>query len=402
MSEKWNYVLAIIKTKETYDNLKESLSDIKTEMAQLNEIEVDNVKYKIKYFIEGDWKFLACICSLGAANQDYACICSKFPREERYNVTKTLSLIDRHYGTGTCEKIANHSRAKKYNCNSCPFFDFIPMDHVIIDTLHLFLRISDNLFELLIRELKRQDAIDKVKTFPCGFNREKYKHMAGYEHFLRQTGVSFEWRVESNTKKLEYRDLTGPEKLHVIQNINIQALLPNFEDHKKLEKPWNDFMEIIEDLKLDFPTDEPIASLTAKIKSWFQQFLSLYQAKDVTPYMHALYHHIPEYLKLYINVAHFNQQGMEKYSNIPSKDYFRSSNHRGIAALEQLFMKKQRVQFLEAAGCERVKKSNKCSNCQDHGHTIKTCTMKCKLYDYAICFGHLEKVDRKWVQKCTL
>ena len=44
MSEKGNYVLAIVKTKETYDNLKESLSDIKTEMAQLKEIEVDNGK----------------------------------------------------------------------------------------------------------------------------------------------------------------------------------------------------------------------------------------------------------------------------------------------------------------------------------------------------------------------
>ena len=72
MSEKGNYVLAIIKTKETYDNLKESLSVIKTEMAQLNEIDVDYVKYKIEYFIGGDWKFQACICSLGAANQDYA------------------------------------------------------------------------------------------------------------------------------------------------------------------------------------------------------------------------------------------------------------------------------------------------------------------------------------------
>ena len=64
--------------------------------------------------------------------------------------------------------------------------------------------------------------------------------------------------------------------------------------------------------------------------------------------MHALYHHIPEFLKLYINVAHFNQQGMEKYTDIAAKDYFRSSNHRGIAALEQLFFKKLRVQFLEA------------------------------------------------------
>ena len=124
--------------------------------------------------------------------------------------------------------------------------------------------------------------------------------------------------MEPNTKKLEYRDLTGPEKLRVIQNINFQALLPNFEDHKKLEKIWNDFMEIIGDLKLDLPTDEPIAALTAKVKSWFQQFLSLYQAKDVTPYMHALYHHIPEFLKLYINVAHFKQQGMEKYNEIAS------------------------------------------------------------------------------------
>ena len=35
------------------------------------------------------------------------------------------------------------------------------------------------------------------------------------------------------------------------------------------------------DLKLDFPTDEPTTALTAKkTKSWFRQFLSLYQAKD--------------------------------------------------------------------------------------------------------------------------
>ena len=28
--------------------------------------------------------------------------------------------------------------------------------------------------------------------------------------------------------------------------------------------------------------------------------------------------------------------------------------------------------------------------------------MKCKLCDYAVCCGHLEKVHKKWVQKCTL
>ena len=124
-------------------------------------------------------------------------------------------------------------------------------------------------------------------------------------------------------------------------------------------------MDIIGDLKLDFTTNESIAQLSMKIKSWFQQFLHLYQAKDVTPYMHALCHHIPEFLKVYHNVAYFNQQGIEKYNDIASKDYFRSSNHRGIAALEQLFLKKQRIQFLEATGCERVKNSVTCSNCEN-------------------------------------
>lgn len=52
------------------------------------------------------------------------------------------------------------------------------MDHVVIDTLHLFLQISDNLIELLIREMRKQDTVDKVNSFPSGFNREEYKHMA--------------------------------------------------------------------------------------------------------------------------------------------------------------------------------------------------------------------------------
>ena len=34
----------------TYDNLKENLVDIRTEMAHLKEIKVDNVKYTIEYY----------------------------------------------------------------------------------------------------------------------------------------------------------------------------------------------------------------------------------------------------------------------------------------------------------------------------------------------------------------
>ena len=55
MSEKGNYVLAIIKKQRL-------VTDIETEMSQLRQIELDNVKYQIDYFFRVDWKFLACIC----------------------------------------------------------------------------------------------------------------------------------------------------------------------------------------------------------------------------------------------------------------------------------------------------------------------------------------------------
>lgn len=63
------------------------------------------------------------------------------------------------------QEIGKHAKSKRYNCKTNPLFNFISIENVVIDTLHLLLRISDNLIELLIRELRRKDAMDKVSTF---------------------------------------------------------------------------------------------------------------------------------------------------------------------------------------------------------------------------------------------
>ena len=49
---------------------------------------------------------------------------------------------------------SNHTISKKYGCIYQPLFPSIPIDRVIPDILHLFLRISDILINLLILELK--------------------------------------------------------------------------------------------------------------------------------------------------------------------------------------------------------------------------------------------------------
>ena len=181
---------------------------------------------EIEYFLGGDWKFLALVCGLGRANEDYACVWCKCPRQQQWDTSKKWSINDPTFAARTIDKIARFSTGKKFNCKARPLFDFIPVDHVIIDTLHLFLRISDVLIDLLIRELTKSDAIEKNKTFSDGFPRDKYKHMASYEEFVKSIGISFNFRINKESKKLECRDLTGPEKLKLFQNINIPALLP--------------------------------------------------------------------------------------------------------------------------------------------------------------------------------
>lgn len=86
MSEKGSYVLAILKTTESYDNLKESLFNLTIEMSKLSKVEVGGKHYNIEYFSGGDWKFLACVRGLGAANQDHACIWCKCPRNLRHDI----------------------------------------------------------------------------------------------------------------------------------------------------------------------------------------------------------------------------------------------------------------------------------------------------------------------------
>ena len=191
MNEKGNYLLAIVKEKESYDILSVGLPDLAREMEQLKEIKAEGSIYKIEYFLGRDWKFLASVCGIGAANGDYACIWCKRPKLQRHDINKVSSIMDTEFGTRTLNEIRDNSKSKKCNCIHAPLFPFIPLNHIIIDSLCLYLRICDNLIQLLIRQLKVCDAIDKKKTFTDNFARHKYKHMAGYEGYLQSIGILF-------------------------------------------------------------------------------------------------------------------------------------------------------------------------------------------------------------------
>ena len=108
-----------------------------------------------------------------------------------------------------------------------PLFTTIPLTNVVIDNLHLFLRIADVLINLLILELKSHDAIDKNKSF-TSFDAEKYFHIFAFHKSVTRLGIAdFQFYVGKTSKQLKCRSLTGPEKIKVFQNIKTTEMLSN-------------------------------------------------------------------------------------------------------------------------------------------------------------------------------
>ena len=80
--------------------------------------------------------------------------------------------------------------------------------------------------------------------------------------------------------------------------MDIPALL---EAKEKLQELWTVFFKLIQELK------HANAAIAVQAKHWV---VSLYQAKDVTPYMHAFAMHVPEFMSLHGDVVAFTQQGL--------------------------------------------------------------------------------------------
>ena len=372
-----NHTIAIMKVSESYDELISGLKDVCQEARDLEVITVNQRVYKIKFFLGGDWKFLATVSGLESANAEYACIWCKCPTKQRYDMSLQWSINDVDKGARTIKEITNKAKLSKrskvrYNCCEEPIFSFIPIDHVIIDTLHLFLRISDVLINLLIRDLRILDGIEKsTTTLP---DKAKNKNMKAYEEFLNgPCKIRFKWYLD-DSKKFAYRDLTGPEKHRLLKKIDIPQLFPDLQAKIKLQKVWSTFYELIN--KLANAGSSDAVTFGSSVKSWVRDFLTIYQTKDVTPYMHAFAMHISQFLSLHGNIAIFKQQGLEKLNDLTTKYFQRSSNHQEMESLKQILEKHNRLEILENDGHQRTKETRKCRACSQEGHNKCTCSKK--------------------------
>ena len=112
-----------------------------------------------------------------------------------------------------------------------------------------------------------------------------------------------------------------------------------------------------------------IDSFEGDARRWGRDFYKFYHDRNVTPFIHAMANHVGEFLTLHGSLLPFTQQGLEKYNDITTKHYFRSTNHKGTQAFTQ---KQNRIEHLHDSGLYTQKKTVKCGNCQQEGHSIRT------------------------------
>lgn len=399
-----NHCLAIFKEPETYEALKNALCDIVSDVESLSSITVNGITFSIEYYLGGDWKFLALATGIDSASSKHACIWCKCPALERHLSDQKWSMLEPEFGARSIEenvRIAS-SRTKQFNVSRLPIFCTIPLVHVVVDNLHMFLRVADTLVDLLIGSLRTLDRVNQTLRVR---SLDGLTHLATFEKSLKHMGiVGYSFWIGRDSQKLKWRSLTGPEKLVVFSSINIPELFPDLEHNDSIQSLWRDLIEInrLLSARPEHVTDEHIKLFEKKSKAFVNDFVLLYPAKHVTPYMHCMMQHVAEFMAVHGSIIPFTQQGLEKYNDLMTKDYFRSTSHRGEQCLVQILQKQNRIEHLESIGAKRRKRHEiTCSNCQQRGHNKWTCRAPCTVCGKTPFCSHLVMVGASKVASCS-
>lgn len=399
-----NHCVAIFKEPESYEALKSALYDIVADVESLTTIDVNGMTFDVEYYLGGDWKFLAMVTGIDSASSTYACIWCKCPALERHISTQKWSMFDPKLGARSIEeniKLASSRSGKSFNVSCLPIFPTIPLSRVVVDNLHMFLRVADTLVDLLIGSLRTMDKVNhtlRVRSL------SGLTHLATFERSLKQMGISgYTFWIGRDSQKLKWRTLTGPEKLIVFANIDIPELFPDLENKHQVQSLWSDLLEINKLLSArpGEVTTSHVKLFETKSKAFVDAFVDVYPAKHVTPYMHCMMQHVTEFMTAHGSILPFTQQGMEKYNDVMTKDYFRSTSHHSEESLVQIMQKQNRLEHLQSLGAQRRKRHEiKCSNCKLQGHNKWTCKGACAKCGKTPFMAHLVKVGTSKVPMC--
>lgn len=229
MSAKGNHTIAMVKGTEKYETLKESLKNVFDEINALNrdkKLTIDGKDYNVELFLGGNYKFILIILGMKSATSHHSCVWCKVHTHCRYDMNFTLDHHNSVPHKRTLDEIIKLASKRKDNfcCENEPLiFD---LDHVILDELHLLLRITDVLINNLIEDVleldKKEDLGKKKSDDTCGV------HLGNFIKTVQSSGVSFQvWEKNNADGKgsgsYDFTSLLGNDRKKIIGRITTQT-----------------------------------------------------------------------------------------------------------------------------------------------------------------------------------
>lgn len=347
MSEHGNYLLAIVKCKESNEGIKSALSSLIEEIENLEFVMIAGQKITIDKYLGGDLKFLNQVVGIGGFASKFTCLWCRCSKEDRFDMQKTWSMTNPDLGARTIEEITTCGKMKKsdplkFNCTELPIFPSIPICKVIPDTLHLCLRICDQMVSHLFVYLLKLDNFSK-----CSVTEKKLDnshHVKKFQVFISDQVKILDWKYFIKDGRIEYRTFRGPEHRRILQHMDLDFIIPTHPKLNSLKKLWKTFSNLLTEMEKDL-SEEEIDAFEIAAKEWVHLYYEINCSTDITPYMHLLAFHVPEVMRLHGNISHFCQQGLEKLNDLVTKWYHRSTNF-GPSALAQILSKQHRLHIL--------------------------------------------------------
>lgn len=286
-------------------------------------------------------------------------------------VPKTSDFDKYHLSRRLSDPIDNKER----------IINFIEPQMVILDDLHLLLRVTDKLYDFILLKCIRLDRND-------GENITLRKNLSVFIHFLEENckikNPSYVTEKRPVYGKIQFRSFNGNERMRIFQELyepkfnkktkekiadalflsNLPFPKPenNDEHFKREDLLWLGFYELYNKF-INFPTNisiserktliEPIKQI---LKNWLSDFLFVSKinkySEKLSPYTHCLIFHYYQMLELHGNIHVFSTQPNEKLNDFCTKYYHRNTNknNKNKIYLFQLLNKRNRIEYYNLDG----------------------------------------------------
>eukprot|EP00160_Parvularia_atlantis_P021851 Unigene9636_Nuclearia_a/m.29446 Unigene9636_Nuclearia_a/g.29446 ORF Unigene9636_Nuclearia_a/g.29446 Unigene9636_Nuclearia_a/m.29446 type:complete len:335 (-) Unigene9636_Nuclearia_a:2-1006(-) len=259
--------LALLACGEDYDNVAKAFAHIAPEIADIKHngfSEFHIATASVTTVWTSDWKFANCVLGLKAANADECCPWCSSTKAERQDPARAWS-------TNPTARINQRQ--------------LVQVDYVLVDLLHLLLRVGDQLVKQLIRDVislqqamcrtcARRKCAKKFCSCTCHAGR-----LLALTNAADDVGATLNFWASRNeatgvaSGSVGWTSLRGPQKYKLLKFLDLHKVLPG-SCAVATRSLWDKFMTIFDAANVRrVPTADEIANLENRTREFLADYV---------------------------------------------------------------------------------------------------------------------------------